>query len=260
MSSYNLLLFLLTLGGGIMALWTRGMDERRTHYLLAFSGSFLLSITLLHLLPETFTDLGHTAGVFVLAGFFIQLLIQRFTHGVEHGHAHIHVTEGEHHHDHGSDVHSMPNTHYHSAIPLFSILFGLSVHAFMEGLPLGFHYRQEGTLTSLYLAVAAHKLPEAMLLTSLVVNLKGAKRGFVVLVLFSLITPVAALLAETLGEKYLAMSELVMWVVPIVAGAFIHIATTIFFESGTKQHMLTWQKIIAITLGVGVGLTTLLFE
>jgi zinc transporter ZupT len=233
------------------------MDERKTNYLLAFSGSFLLSITLLHLLPETFRDLGHRAGIFVLAGFFIQLLIQRFTHGVEHGHTHIQVSEGEHHHGH--HVHPSPETHQH-AIPLFSILLGLSIHAFMEGLPLGFHYREEGTMTSLYLAVAAHKLPEAMLLTSLVVNLKGSKNGFFVLIFFSLITPAAATLAEVLGERYLAMSELVMWVVPIVAGAFIHIATTIFFESGTRQHLLTWQKVIAITLGVGIGLTTLLFE
>jgi zinc and cadmium transporter len=269
MSLYNLLLFLLTLAGGSLALWTRGMDERRTNYLLAFSGSFLLSITLLHLLPETFHDLGHRAGLFVLAGFFIQLFIQRFTHGVEHGHTHIHLAEDHLQHSHHADEHHHHEHHHHEhphqpvvhhAIPLFSILLGLSIHAFMEGLPLGFHYREEGTMTSLYLAVAAHKLPEAMLLTSLVVSVKGQRSGLLVLVFFSLITPLAAVLAESLGTRYLTMSEIVMWVVPIVAGAFIHIATTIFFESGTRQHMLTWQKILAITLGVGVGLTTLLFE
>lgn len=253
---YNFLLFILTLLGGSAPTWTRGIDERKTNLLLAFSGSFLLSITLLHLLPETFDDLGHNAGLFLLIGFFVQLLIQRFTHGVEHGHAHVHV-EGEHHHDHAHHNHDHAHSHQ---IPLLSIILGLSLHAFMEGLPLGFHYRFAATTSSLYLAVAAHKLPEAMLLATLMINYKGRKKALLVLCIFSLITPVAAMLASVLGQKYLAMSKLVMWLVPVVAGAFIHIATTIFFESGTRQHMLTFQKTLAILLGVGLGLTTLLFE
>jgi hypothetical protein len=48
--------------------------------------------------------------------------------------------------------------------------------------------------------------------------------------------------------------------IPVVAGSFIHIATTIFFESGTKQHLLTWQKAFAILIGVGIGLLSLFFE
>lgn len=241
---YNLFLFLITLAGGSAPLWMKGLNDRKTNYLLAFSGSFLLSITLLHLLPETFKDLGDKAGIFVLTGFFVQLLIQRLTHGIEHGHTHIHVE------NHG---------HNHSA-QLTSIIAGLSLHAFMEGLPLGFNYRMPGTEYSLFLAVAAHKLPEVMLLVSLIYSLKGRSQAIFALFFFSLITPVASLLAAFLGEKYMAMSEVVMWIIPVVAGAFIHIATTIFFESGTKQHMLTRQKTLAILIGVGLGLLTLLFE
>src|SRR5690606_9232686 len=118
----------------------------------------------------------------------------------------------------------------------------------------------EGTQSSLYLAVGAHKLPEAMLLTSLVYSIKGRKQALIMLVIFSLITPFASVLADVLGKQYLLMSKIVMWLVPIVAGAFIHIATTIFFESGTRQHLLTRHKLLAILLGVGLGLTTLLLE
>ncbi|RYZ56018.1 MAG: hypothetical protein EOP49_01580 [Sphingobacteriales bacterium] len=244
MPLFNLFLFLITLAGGSLPLWLKGINEQKTNYILAFSGSFLLCITLLHLLPETFEELDHDAGIFVLAGFFIQLLIQRFTHGMEHGHVHAHPANDKHHHH----------------IPLVSILAGLSIHAFMEGIPLGFNYRQHGTESSLYLAVAAHKLPEAMLLTSLVYSVKGRKAALLVLIAFSLITPVGALLADNLGKRYYRMSAIVMYVIPVVAGAFIHIATTIFFESGTRQHTLTWQKVVAIALGVCIGLTTLMFE
>jgi zinc and cadmium transporter len=215
------------------------------HYLLAFSGSFLLSITFLHLLPETFRpvfsmEVNTRAGIYLLIGFFIQLLIQRFTHGVEHGHAHVH-----------------PHEHH---IPLVPIIAGLTVHAFMEGLPLGFNYLANGTEPSLYLAVGVHKLPEAMLVTSLVLAVKGRQKAWLALIYFSLITPVAAMLAQVLGQQYLFISQAVVVLIPIVAGAFIHIATTIFFESGTKQHMLSWQKIAAMIVGVGLALGTLYFE
>lgn len=239
---YGILLFIITFIGGSIPLWMKGLDDRRMHLLLAFSGSFLLSITFLHLLPETFEELGGKAGFYLLGGFFLQLVLQRFTHGLEHGHVHIHPAGHDHH------------------VPLTSILLGLTVHAFMEGLPLGFNYRETATEPSLYLAVAAHKLPEAMLATMLVASTKGKSKALIMLVGFSLITPVAGFLANSLGTSYYAMSQVVMVLIPIVAGAFIHISTTIFFESGTKHHMLTWQKIVAMAIGVSIGIATLLFE
>lgn len=266
---FNILLFFITFLGGSIPLWVKGMNEKGTNYLLAFSGSFLLSITLLHLLPETFEELGgHKAGLFVLIGFFVQLIIQRITHGMEHGHIHVSADHNHHHHHHHHSTvkedhhhHNHHSRHHQkSQLPLLSILLGLSLHAFMEGLPLGFNYRMQATESALFLAVAAHKLPEAILMTTLVMSLRGKFPALVTILLFSLITPGAAILADFLGKRYFHMSSIVMWMIPVVAGAFIHIATTIFFESGTKQHMLTWQKTIAILLGVGAGLATLLFE
>jgi zinc and cadmium transporter len=237
---FNLILFLITFIGGSLPLWLKGLDDKKMHLLLAFSGSFLLSITFLHLLPETFKELGGTAGIYLLGGFFLQLLIQRFTHGIEHGHVH-----------HSSHEHR---------IPLFSIVAGLSLHAFMEGLPLGFNYRMQATEPSLYLAVAAHKLPEAILLTTLVLSTRNKSTSLITLLIFSLLTPIASVIASKLGQTYYAMSQMVSVLIPIVAGAFIHISTTIFFESGTKQHLLTRQKVIAMIIGVGIGLATLVFE
>lgn len=238
----NILLFVLTMLGGSLPLWFRGLNERRLQLLLAFSGAFLLSITFLHLLPETFSEKGESTGFYILAGFFLQLFIQRFTHGVEHGHVHVHPDAHDHH------------------VPVWSIVIGLSVHAFMEGLPLGFNYRNEATGPSLYLAVAAHKLPEAMLLAMLVMSSKGKRTAIITLLIFSLLTPAAGLMATFLGTNYGFMARMVASLIPIVAGAFIHIATTIFFESGTKQHLLTWQKILAMAVGVAIALTTLLLE
>src|ERR1043165_1221295 len=137
----DLLLFLISFAGGIVPFLLGVPDERKMHLLLAFSGSALLGITCLHLLPEAFKDIPEHAGLYLIGGFFLQLLIQRATHGVEHGHTHVHP----HHAGHG--------------IPIIGILGGLSLHAFMEGIPLGFNYRKAGTNTSLYLAAGMHNVP-----------------------------------------------------------------------------------------------------
>lgn len=236
----NFLLFLVTFIGGAIPLWIGIPSERKMHLLLAFSGSALLGITCLHLLPETFRDLPEHAGIYLLAGFFLQLLIQRATHGVEHGHTHVH--------DHGH------------GIPVTGILLGLSVHAFMEGVPLGFNYHSEATNPSLYLAVGMHKLPEAMLLGILLQAVYSRGKTAIYLLLFSLITPCAAFLATRLGMHYGTMARTVSILIPVVAGAFIHISTTIFFESGTKQHMLTYQKVVAMLAGLVLAGLTLLLE
>lgn len=240
---YNLLLFIITFIAGSVPLWFKGITEKRMHLLLAFSGAFLLSITFLHLLHETFEELHTSAGVYLLAGFFLQLVIQRYTHGIEHGHVHLE-----------------DDKHHHHQVPLTSIMVGLGVHAFMEGLPLGFNYKDNATDPALYLAITAHKLPEIMLVTSLALATKGKKSALYTLILFSLLSPIGSIVASEMSQAYSFVSRMRVIVIPIVAGSFIHIATTIFFESGTRQHLLTRQKVLAIILGLGIGLVTLLFE
>jgi zinc and cadmium transporter len=235
---YNLILFLVTIAGGSFPLWNRSWNEQKMKYLLAFSGAFLLGITLLHLVPETIEHAGHKAGMFILCGFFLQQLIQRFTHGVEHGHAHI----GDHHHH----------------VPVLPVFMGLAVHAFSEGLPLGIRYADAATLPSLYAAIALHKLPEAMLITSLISagHATNKKKAWLLLIVFSAITPVAGMLTAALGSRYSVVQDFVELCIPIIAGAFIHIATTIFFESGTKSHDMNWKKWSAVLIGIGFALLT----
>lgn len=241
---YNLILFLITFLGGSAPLWSRGWTEQSMKYLLAFSGSFLLGITFLHLIPETITHLGGSAGILLLAGFFGQQFVQRFTHGVEHGHAHISsgAGQGQHH-----------------LIAVWPVFIGLAIHAFSEGLPLGVSYAEPTVLPSLFLAIALHKLPEAMLIISLFYHQNQNKaRSAVILCLFSLITPFSSLLAYALGSEFTLLNTIIHWCIPLIAGAFIHIAATIFFESGTKAHEMKGRKWLVIVLGIGIALLTLL--
>jgi zinc and cadmium transporter len=231
-------LFLVTIIGGLIPIYLT-LNKEWNNYLLAFSGAILLGITFMHLLPETFADLHFTAGIYILIGFFLQLFLQKFSHGLEHGHVH---------------------THDHShAISLGPILLGLSVHAFMEGIPLGYNFSQSNTIPSLFLGIMAHKAPEALTLMSVVATLSISKnKKIATLLQFALITPIAGLLAMHFGKNYSFINQVLTHIVPIVIGAFIHISTTIFFESGTTHHDLGWKKIVAIVLGLALSLVTML--
>jgi zinc and cadmium transporter len=233
-TSFLIILFVITFIGGLLPIFIK-INEHWSNLLLAFSGATLLGITFLHLLPETFETIGFKGGIFVLTGFFLQLFLQKYSHGLEHGHTH----------------------HHHGHFKFMPIYVGLSVHAFLEGIPLGFDFKQSGTISGLVLGVAAHKVPEAITLMSVVATLSYKRNKKILLLLvFSVLTPIAGLLAYTLGSGWTGLN----YIVAIVFGAFIHIATTIFFESGAKHHQLTPQKMLAVVCGLGLALLTLLHD
>ncbi len=236
---YLLLLFILTLLGGAIPFLFKQFKSSWFTLLLAFSGSFLLGITLLHLMPETFHELGEKAGIYILLGFFLQLILQRLSHGVEHGHIH----------DHGS--------HIHSISPIF---LGLCIHAFMEGIPLGFSYQDNSTLPSIFFGVAAHKIPEAITLSSLLMVTVTKTNKWILVILFALVSPISGIMAMYYGQKFYVISNLLVYFIPVVIGAFLHISTTILYESGTKHHELSRQKVIVVLLGLGFALSTLLLH
>lgn len=237
--TYLLILFVLTIVGGVIPIVFKKFNQSWMTLLLAFSGAFLLSITLLHLLPEVFHELDEKAGFYILLGFLIQLMLQRISHGVEHGHVHIH--EGV-------------------SIQIFPIFIGLAIHAFMEGIPIGFVYQSPGTAPSIFLAIAAHKLPEAITLSTLLIVATKGNDKWIYILLFALASPIAGILAMYFGQKFHFISNQLIYIIPIVAGAFLHISTTILYESGTKHHQLSKQKTLAILLGVLFALATLLFH
>ncbi len=241
-SIYLVLIFIATLAGGFIPVVFKRIKPDFFFYLLAFTGAFLFGITVLHLIPETFGELGRKAGIWIVIGFFLQVFLQQLSQGLEHGHTHI---PGE--------------AHQHAA--LSTLMIGLSLHAFMEGIPLGFKYDDPATLPSLFLAIVVHKVPEALtLMTVLIFSKPGRKSNLLLIALFAVVTPLAAILATVLNNSFAAVSHILLYVIAIVIGAFLHISTTIFFESGTKHHELSWRKTLAISLGLVMALSTLLIE
>jgi len=233
-----LILFLSVLIGGGLAFFIKEYKPSTLQMLLSFVGSYVLGITVLHLLPSVYTGHSHSIGLWILAGFFIQIILEILSGGVEHGHIHP--------------------THEPKMGFALQILFGLCIHAFLEGMPLP-HYHNHDEHHLLW-GIILHKLPAAFVLVFLL-TLSKFKKSFVLtaLIIFSLMSPLGALTADFLTTKGIFNKETTEPIlIAIVVGSFLHISTTILFETESKSHHhISLKKVVMIVAGLGLALLTI---
>lgn len=234
-----LLLFVTVLGAGWLTRFVPTVHTTWLRPLLAFSGAYLVTLTLTHLLPEAIALDGtaHRVGYFVLAGFFGQLVLELFSQGVEHGHQHVHAE------------------HAHTGVP-FLLLGSLTVHAFLEGsilvqspdgdVPGGFY----AVLTG----VALHHIPAAFaLMAVLVTRLGNFGRALPWLGLFAAAAPLGVLASHYIGLNPLQQGGWYPALLGLVSGNFLHVSTTILFEV-SPEHNINVRKLLATLLGAVLAL------
>jgi len=230
MMIYILPLLSVIFGYGI-ALILKPTNKKNLKLLLAFSGSFLLSLTVLHLLPEVYESAVHAheghdhthdnpIGIFIMAGIVFQIILEYFSKGAEHGHVHVH---GDEH------LHKMP----------WLLFLSLCIHALLEGMPVSHH-------AHLAWGIAIHHFPIAIILTAFFIN-SGLKKPAIMLFMlaFAIMTPLGTLISgqlEFINHYYTEISA-------IVVGILFHISSTIIFES-SEGHKFNMAKLIVIILGV----------
>ena len=195
--------------------------SKNIQFLLTFSGAYLLAVSMLHLIPEIFTHTTtNSIGLFILAGFLIQILLEYFSQGIEHGHFH--------------------KSHI---IPL-SVLISLCLHALLEGIPLGGHLHHHAH-NALLTGIILHKLPVSIVLMTFFLQSNiPKKRAYILLLLFAIMSP----LGVFAGDLFTALANYHNEIMAIVIGIFLHISTTILFES-SDGHKFSLQKILAIIFG-----------
>lgn len=236
------LLFLAVLAGGGIALRLKKYDPAHLKLVLSFSGSYILGISILHLMPGVYVDAGESIGLWILLGFFLQLVLEQLTRGVEHGHIHLHG-----------------HTKHNIALP---IMLGLCLHAFIEGLPLNdyaefhqLHHGQGHDDNHLFFGIIIHKAPAAFALALLLLWSKVNQNIiWLYLAIFAAMSPLGALTASLFSVDLETVTKLVA----LVIGSFLHISTTILFEADdSHQHKIPWRKMAVILAGLGIALLTL---
>ncbi len=209
--------------GLIVVYFLKLSNQKSIKILLSFSGGFLLAITIFNLIPEVFGmhdhDHSHSheskkIGLFVIGGILFQIFLEYFSKGAEHGHVHA-----------NSNKEQFPWL-------LFTSLF---IHAFLEGFPV---HKTHGMLAGIII----HKIPVAIILATFLLKSNLPKiYTFIFMGLFSLATPIGTFIASNFEIATLYYHE----ISAIVIGIFLHISTTILFES-SEGHRYNIAKLIAI--------------
>jgi len=245
------LFFTPLLSGLLIYLVPKG---KNTNYklLLVFAGSYLFAITVIHILPELYRQtLGiELIGLFVLAGFFLQQLLEYFTSGVEHGHLHTHEPQGhDHHHGHLQS--------HQQSISALVLLTALCIHAFLEGSILAQPAKMGITydINAILLGIALHRAPAAFaLMTVLTFQLHSRTKALPHLIGFSLAAPIGLLLSTYLADNDIISATVLTYIYAVVCGNFLHISTTIVFES-SPDHRFNAKKLAVAVFGalIAVG-------
>ena len=209
--------------GLLFTLWFSESKHMNLKLLLTFSGAFLLSTTVFELLPGVYSNLdAKLIGIFILTGIILQIILEFFSKGAEHGHLH-----------HQNDQRKI--------FPWFLFL-SLGVHAFLEGFPISAHH-------TIVFGVFVHKIPVAILIVSYLIISKLPKTQVIsFLVAFALLTPLGTLTAQTIVFS----DHLVYSINALVIGMFFHIATIILFEAD-QGHQFNLNKIAAIVVAVVIA-------
>lgn len=223
--NYILPLLSVLIGYGI-ALFVKPKNKSNLKLLMAFSGSFLLSLTMMHLLPDVYhaAESSHqetSVGVFIMLGILFQIVLEFFSKGAEHGHVHSHDT-----------FEKTP----------WLLFISLCIHAYLEGFPVSTH-------PDLAWGIAIHHLPIAIILTSFFLNTKLTKTTiFLFMIVFALMTPlgtVTATYATFLADYHAQITA-------VVIGILFHISSTIIFES-SENHKFNLAKLSMIAIGIAVA-------
>jgi len=237
---YLLLLSTIILGAVSVFLF-RLYQPRHVKLLNAFTGAYLLCLTLLHLLPEHYHPHDGTIphddfriGELILGGFFTQIALDVISMGVEHGHAH----------------------HLEGRMPI-GILAGLCLHALVEASALGnarTHYDPDSRRLLLW-SIVLHNYPVSIALLGMLLH-GGMKRntalGF--LGLFAAMAPLGMSISA-----HTALAGHTRELMAFVIGIFMHISTTILFES-SDIHRFHLAKLAAIIVGTGLGILSVILH
>jgi len=180
-------------------------------------------------------------GLFILLGFFIQLILDYLTKGVEHGHLHSKCP------DHASNEHG---SHTHQAVAYWPVLIGLSLHSFLESMPLAAGFAEKTLQQHLLLGIVIHNIPISLVFMSLLLQHKVPKiKSIALLSFFALSGPLGVLASNLLGAHFVTdMDMFFRFSMAVVVGIFLHISTTILFETD-ENHKFNFLKFGVIVLG-----------
>jgi zinc and cadmium transporter len=239
----NTLLYLLILTffgsiagliGGVIFLVKENWARKLSEYAVPFAAGVLLSVSLLHLIPEASDQMGETAFVWVLAAFLFSFFFEEYF-------AHLH------HHEHRK------GTMRKATVPL--ILFGDTVHNFIDGVAIAAAFLADPTFgvivtAATFLHETPHEIGDFGVLLSagwsrtktFIANLLSASATF----------PGALLVYFVLGPD---AHENIGALLAVSAGVFLYLGASDFLPEVGDNHdhehgISTRKQLLLLIFGV----------
>ncbi len=195
-----------------MTLVGRSFSAASMRAITVFGGAFLLAVCFLDLVPEMAEGNTLLPFVAVLVGFLVQQLLETLSSHAEHGHI-----EG--------------------STAVAGLMMGLSLHAFLEGMPL---VAMDGEVNrGLLYGILLHNIPVALILVGLMTSRGyGFARVLILLVLFGIMSPLGSLFNLYILQPQEDTQRVVLG---LVVGVLLHVSSSILFDH--KQHNSPWLNI-----------------
>lgn len=218
-------IFAITVVGGWLPTVSR-WSAYTFRMIISFGAGVLLGAVFFHMLPGIASSLASNLGYSIILGFMLIYIMEKFimVHPCEEGECGYHKV----------------------GIAAYA---GIGFHSILDGVAIG-----AGSMTSMsgaiLLAVAVHKFPAALALSSILI--KGAEfsraRILRMMVLFAFITPVGALAAlfflKGINPYYINTA------IGISAGTFLYIAIGDLLPTVHQESEKKYQNLICLCLGI----------
>ena len=206
-----------------------GNNEKLAKRLLILSAGFLIAICVMEVFPEIYHSENHNIGIWIIAGILLQMFLESFTKGFEHGHIHYEKCQ---------------------ILPA-GLVLGMFIHAFIEGIPLA---NDHGEISPYLLGILFHNLPISFVLGAFLLREKKDKtQAWITISIFAIASPLGMLLGDHLPSSWR------IYFLALSAGIFLHISSVIIFESN-KSHKMDWEKMTLVVVGVLLALSGHLFH
>lgn len=217
--------------GGLIFLLKRNWSKILSFYAIPFAAGVLLSVSLLHLVPESVEVLGEKAYLFVLFSFLGAFIFEKYFASL-------------HHHEEHSD------TLQKATIPL--VIFGDTIHNFIDGVAIAAAYlAAPGLGITVALSTFLHETPHEIGDFGVLISRGWSrKKTFIANLLSALATIPGALAVFYLFPS--SGEESVAWLLAIAAGIFLYLGASDFLpevgEHDNKRDTLI--KVVLVIVGV----------
>ena len=222
-SGYLIATFLAAMTGAVFP-FARTWTERQLHLFIALAAGVFLGVAFLHILPRV------SASPMILVGFLGVLLIER-----------VLLSQHERSCGHGCG-------HEHAVIG-YAAMIGLTIHSIADGLSLGVGMADPQLGLPVFIAIVSHKVIDGFSLgTVFRLAQFGTRRSILLLLLFSAVTPLAALMPLAISSHLTALEIRIP--VALAAGTFLYVATCDLVPEAFHDNRGRIGSFIALLAGI----------